>query len=62
MRMERHQIPRRILEWRPVCRRSRRKPRKRWIEDIEEGLRNMEIELEKTAVKHGWSAGLNGEN
>jgi hypothetical protein len=29
-------IPRRILEWKPVGRRIRGRPRKRWFEDVEE--------------------------
>ena len=32
-----------ILEWRPVGRKSREKPRKRWTEDVEENLRNTGI-------------------
>jgi len=31
-------MPRRILEWKPVGRRIRGRPRKRWIEDIEEDI------------------------
>ena len=43
MRMEEQRFLRKILVWRPVRKRPRGKPRKRWIEDVEEDLRNMEI-------------------
>jgi hypothetical protein len=35
MRMEGERIPKRELEWKPMGRRNRGRPRKRWIEDIE---------------------------
>jgi hypothetical protein len=34
--MEGKRIPQRGLEWKPVGRRNRGRPRKRWIEDIED--------------------------
>ena len=43
MRMEGKRIPKRVLEWKPVGRRNRRRPRKRWIEDIEEDIQTMGI-------------------
>jgi hypothetical protein len=36
MRMEGWRIPRRILERKPIGRRIRGRPRKRWIEDVED--------------------------
>jgi hypothetical protein len=36
-------MPKRILEWKPVGRRNRERPRKRWIEDIEEDIQIMGI-------------------
>jgi hypothetical protein len=36
-------IPRRVMEWKPTCRKIRRRPRKRWIEDIEEDIQLMGI-------------------
>jgi hypothetical protein len=36
MQMEGWRIPRRILEWKPIGRRIRGRPRKRWIEDEED--------------------------
>jgi hypothetical protein len=34
MRMEGERIRKRVLEWKPMGRRNRGRPRKRWIEDI----------------------------
>jgi len=36
-------MPRRILEWKPMGRRIRGQPRKRWIEDAEEDNQMMGI-------------------
>ena len=38
MRMDEKRTPKRILEWKPIGRRIRGRPRKRWIEDIEEDI------------------------
>jgi hypothetical protein len=43
MRMEGRRIPRRILEWTPIGRRIRGRPRKGWIEDVEEDFQAMGI-------------------
>ena len=43
MRMDGGRFPRRILEWKPMGRRIRGRPRKRWIEDIEEDIQTMGI-------------------
>jgi hypothetical protein len=43
MRMDGMRIHRRILEWKPVGRRIRGRPRKRWIEDIEEDIQTTGI-------------------
>jgi hypothetical protein len=45
--MEGWVIPRRILEWKPVGRRIRGRPRKKWNEDVEEDFQAMGI--------RGWS-------
>jgi hypothetical protein len=37
-RMEGERIPKRVLEWKPMGRRNRRRPRKRWIEDTEKDI------------------------
>ena len=42
-RMDGMRMPRRILEWKPMGRRIRGKPRKRWIEDNEEDIQTMGI-------------------
>jgi hypothetical protein len=34
--MDGKRIPKRILEWKPTGRRIRGRPRKRWVEDIED--------------------------
>jgi hypothetical protein len=41
--MEEKRIPKRVLECKPVGRRNRGRPRKRWIEDIEEDIQIMGI-------------------
>jgi hypothetical protein len=35
--------PKRILEWKPIGRRIRERPQKRWIEDIEDDIQIMGI-------------------
>jgi hypothetical protein len=41
--MEGERIPKRVLEWKPMGRRNRGRPRKRWIEDIEKDTQIMGI-------------------
>jgi len=36
-------MPRRILEWKPMGKKIRGRPRKRWIEDVEEDTQAMGI-------------------
>ena len=43
MRMEEKIIPKRALEWKPIGRRNRGRPRRRWFEDIEEDIQIMGI-------------------
>ena len=43
MRMEQHRIPIKFLDWRPVGRRTKGSQMNRWIDDVEENLRNMGI-------------------
>jgi hypothetical protein len=38
MRVEGERIPERVLEWKPMGRRNRGRPKKRWIEDIEKDI------------------------
>jgi len=43
MRMDEKRTPKGVLEWKPIGRRIRERPRKRWIEDIEEDIQIMGI-------------------
>jgi len=43
MWMDENGTPKRVLEWKPIGRRIRGKPRKRWIEDNEEDIQRMGI-------------------
>jgi len=43
MRMDGRRMPRRISEWKPMGRRIRGRPRKRWIEDVEEDIQTTGI-------------------
>jgi len=43
MRMDDKRTPKRILEWKPVCTRTGRRPRKRWIVDFEEDMQTVGI-------------------
>jgi hypothetical protein len=36
-------VHKRVLEWKPAGRRIRERPRKRWIEDIEENIQSIGI-------------------
>jgi hypothetical protein len=42
MRMNEKRTPKRVLEWKPIGRRIRGRPRKRWIEGVEEDIQRME--------------------
>jgi hypothetical protein len=39
--MDEKRTPKRVLEWKPIGRRIRGRPRKRWIEDTEEDIQIM---------------------
>jgi hypothetical protein len=43
MQMDDKRTPNRILEWKPIGTRTRGRPRKRWIVDIEEYMQIMGI-------------------
>jgi hypothetical protein len=43
MRMDEKRTPKGILEWKPIGRRIRGRPRKRWINDVEEDVQIMGI-------------------
>jgi hypothetical protein len=43
MRMDDKRTPKRILQWKPICTRTRGRPRKSWIAGIEEDLQIMEV-------------------
>ena len=39
--MDEKRTPKRVLEWKPISRRIRGRPRKKWIEDTEEDIQIM---------------------
>jgi hypothetical protein len=41
--MDEKRLPKRVLEWKPIGRRIRGRPRERWIEGIEEYIQTMGI-------------------
>ena len=43
MRMDEKRKPKRVLEWKPIGRRIRVRPRKGWIDDVEEDIQRMRI-------------------
>ena len=43
MWMDEKKTPKRVLEWKPIDRRIRGRPRKRWIEDVEEDIQRLGI-------------------
>jgi hypothetical protein len=43
MQMDEKRTPKRVLEWKPIGKRIRGRPRKRWNEDIEEDIQIMGI-------------------
>jgi len=43
MRMDDKRTPKRILQWKPICTRTRGRPGKRWIAGIEEDLQIMGV-------------------
>jgi hypothetical protein len=46
-------ISKRILEWKPIGRRIRERPRKRWIEDTEDDIQIMGIKGGGNCVRKG---------
>ena len=56
MRMDDKRTPKRILEWKPIGTRIRRRPRKRWTADIEEDIQIMGIRRWRNQCKDraGW--------
>ena len=43
MRMDEKRTLKRVLQWKPIGRRIRGRPRKRWIEHVEEDIQRMGI-------------------
>jgi hypothetical protein len=51
MWMDEKRILKRVLEWKPMGRRNRGRPRKRWIEDIEKDIQIIGIKEWKELCK-----------
>jgi len=51
MRIDDKRTPKRILQWEPIGTRTRGRPRKRWIADIEEDLQIMGVRRWRNNVK-----------
>jgi hypothetical protein len=51
--MEGERIHKRVPEWKPMGRRNRGRPRKRWIEDIEKDIQIMGIRRRRKLCKEG---------
>jgi hypothetical protein len=49
--MDDKRTPKRILEWKPTCTRTRGRTRKRWIVDIEEDMQIMGVRLWRNQCK-----------
>jgi hypothetical protein len=47
MWMNEKRTPKGVLEWKPVGRRIRGRPRKRWIEDVEEDIQRIGKRVEQ---------------
>jgi len=43
MRLDEKRTPKSVLEWKPIGRKIRGRPRKIWIEDVEEDIQRMGI-------------------
>jgi len=43
MRMDEKKTPEGVLDWKPISRKIRGRPRKRWIEDFDEDPKKMGI-------------------
>jgi hypothetical protein len=41
--MDEKRTPKRVLEWKPIGRKIRGRPRKRWMEDVEEDIQRIGI-------------------
>jgi hypothetical protein len=50
-RMDGNRVTRRVMEWKPMGRRMRGRPRKRWIDDVEEDVRTMGVRGWRRIVK-----------
>ena len=51
MRMDENRTPKRVLEWKTIGWRIRERPRKRWIEDVEEDIERMGIRVWRKLCK-----------
>jgi hypothetical protein len=53
MRMDDKRTPKRILQWKPIGTRTRRRPRKRWVAGVEEYLQIMGVKRWRKQSEEG---------
>jgi hypothetical protein len=54
--MEDNEMPKRMLKWRLYFKRRKGRPKMRWLDDVESGLKKMKVQgwKEKTRNREQW--------